>query len=337
MPIPETLKVYAAQLGYPDSKTLEKILVILFNTEKKIKIAAALPGTIEEIINKTGFTELEAKDTIEELHREGAINQRLHDNRTYRLYPGMIEIRDAVVINPDVSDEVVKLWDDVVRKEFAKTVPFLEKLGIPPLMRVVPIEETVESEGTVLDADSARKILNDADQIVAIPCACRTTARVVGRGADCPAPDDVNLCMMINKFADEAISRKIGEVLTSAEALRRLEMAEDAGLVHLTRNNIKKDMIMCNCCACCCTGLFMLNEVNYAAFAPSRFRVKLDEDECTGCETCVDRCQFHAIEVDDIAIIDNEKCFGCGVCVPTCPSEALTLEEIRPKEHIRVT
>ncbi len=105
----------------------------------------------------------------------------------------------------------------------------------------------------------------------------------------------------------------------------------------MTRNNIKKDMIMCNCCACCCTGLFMLNQVGYDSFAPSRFRVKLDEEACIGCETCVERCQFGAIEVDDIARIDLDKCFGCGVCVPTCPGDALTLEEIRPKEHIRVT
>ncbi len=72
-------------------------------------------------------------------------------------------------------------------------------------------------------------------------------------------------------------------------------------------------------------------------FAPSRFRVKLDEEECTGCETCIDRCQFKAIEVDDIARINMDKCFGCGNCVQTCPSEALILEEIRPKEFIRVT
>lgn len=337
MSTPETLKEYAGQLGYPNSKTVKKLLSMLFDSDEKIQIADALPGTVAEISDKTGFSKSDTKVIIDELHKCGAINLRMHQNGTYRLFPGMIELRDAVVVTPGVSSEVIQLWDYVVRNELPEIVPLLEKMGIPPMMRVIPIEEAVESQGKVLDADSARKILEEADQIMAIPCVCRKTAKDIGRSPDCPAPEDVNLCMMINGFADEGISRNIGEILTNKEAIRRLELAEDAGLVHLTRNNIKKDMIMCNCCACCCTGLFMINEINYPSFAPSRFRVKLDEDECTGCETCMDRCQFLAIEVNDIAKIDLEKCFGCGVCVPTCPGEALLLEEIRPKEFIRVT
>jgi MinD superfamily P-loop ATPase len=105
----------------------------------------------------------------------------------------------------------------------------------------------------------------------------------------------------------------------------------------MVRNNIQKDMFMCNCCSCCCTGLFLVNQTGYSdALAPSRFRVKLDDDACSGCETCVDRCQFHAITVDGMAVVDNDKCYGCGNCVITCPEEALTLEEVRPLEHIRV-
>jgi heterodisulfide reductase subunit A-like polyferredoxin len=105
----------------------------------------------------------------------------------------------------------------------------------------------------------------------------------------------------------------------------------------MIRNNVKKDMFMCNCCSCCCTGLYLVNDLGYAGgVAPSRFRVKLDEDVCAGCGDCEDRCQFHAISIDETAIIDHEKCYGCGNCAITCPEEALTLEEIRPKEHIRV-
>ncbi len=52
---------------------------------------------------------------------------------------------------------------------------------------------------------------------------------------------------------------------------------------------------------------------------------------------CVCRCQFEAIDVDDIARIDLDSCFGRGNCVPTCPSDALVLEEVRPREFIRST
>lgn len=337
MQLPEPLKAYAKQLGFPNSERLGKLLLDLFDTDQKLKIAGELPGTIVEIADKTGLDQETTRLAILELQSRGAVNERMLEPGRYRLFPAIIEIRDAAALTPGISSENVRLWDDLIRKEFHTLVPLLEKLQLPPLMRVIPIEETVASEGAVLDIDSAREIIKGADQVVAIPCVCRQTGREVGRGEDCTAPDDVNLCLMVNGFGFEAVQRGIGEIISREEALRRLALAEEAGLVHLTRNNVKKDMMICNCCACCCTGLFMLNEIGYSSFAPSRFRVVLNEDDCTACGTCVDRCQFNAMTVDDVARIDLEKCFGCGVCVTTCPGDALSLQEFRSREHIRVT
>jgi ferredoxin len=73
--------------------------------------------------------------------------------------------------------------------------------------------------------------------------------------------------------------------------------------------------------------------------AVSDFIVKLDGDECTACETCIDRCQVKAISMgDDVVEIDYLLCIGCGLCVSTCPEEALSLitrEEkvIPPKDY----
>jgi ferredoxin len=134
------------------------------------------------------------------------------------------------------------------------------------------------------------------------------------------------------------LDRGLAERISVSDALKRVGDAEDAGLVHMTRNNVKKDMFICNCCSCCCTGFYFLQQLDYPdSIAPSRFQVNLDTDACNGCGICVDRCQFHAIEVEDVASIQAEKCYGCGNCVITCPEEALTLTECRPKEHIRVT
>ncbi len=144
--------------------------------------------------------------------------------------------------------------------------------------------------------------------------------------------------MQTNAFSAAIIDRGIGEKLTNAEALKRIGEAEDAGLMHMVRNNVKDDMFMCNCCSCCCTGLFMINELGFReAYAPSRFRVKYDESACTGCGACEDRCQVHAITMGDVAVVDTGKCFGCGNCALSCPSEALVLEEIRPVAFIRRT
>ncbi len=54
---------------------------------------------------------------------------------------------------------------------------------------------------------------------------------------------------------------------------------------------------------------------------------KVDPEQCTGCESCVDSCPLEAIEMkDDIAVVDEEKCGDCGACVDVCPVEAITLD-----------
>ena len=60
--------------------------------------------------------------------------------------------------------------------------------------------------------------------------------------------------------------------------------------------------------------------------------INIDEDLCTGCGTCVTRCQMDAVEIiDDVSNIHLERCIGCGVCVPTCPEEAIELIEKEDK------
>jgi len=54
---------------------------------------------------------------------------------------------------------------------------------------------------------------------------------------------------------------------------------------------------------------------------------KVDEQKCTGCETCVADCPSEAITiVDEKAVIDAETCLDCGVCVDSCPTEAITMD-----------
>lgn len=55
--------------------------------------------------------------------------------------------------------------------------------------------------------------------------------------------------------------------------------------------------------------------------------VKVDSDECTGCENCVSVCPVEAISmVDGKAVIDQDKCTQCGVCIGECPVEAIKEE-----------
>jgi ferredoxin/DNA-binding Lrp family transcriptional regulator len=338
MSIPPQLLPYATKLGFPESETLGKIFAILFKDPDSIAIAGVLPGTVKEISARSGIAEERVREVAKRLARRGIISRILHKEDAYRLFPAMIELRDATVITPDYPQELFDLWEILIRKEMPKIVPLLKSLDLPPMLRVIPIEETVESATQVLDVDSARKIIKGASLITAIPCPCRMQANRVGRAKDCPAPKDVNLCLQVNGFAEAVIDRGVGERLSTEEALRRLSLAEEAGLVHTARNNIKTDMFMCNCCSCCCTALFLHNQIGYrSSLAPSRFRARMDESLCTGCGACGERCPFQAIGMEEVASIDVEKCYGCGNCVLACPVQAIILEEARPPEFIRKT
>ncbi len=336
MPIPNELKAYASKIGYPESETLARIFNILYDGPYDLKLIEAMPGTAKELSERTGIPQDKVAEATMQLLMQGALSVDFKKLDVLRLFPAMIELRDSSLLCKDVPQELYELWEKLVIEESGPMISDLMKKKIPPMVRVVPIERSVESQNAVLDIDSARKIFKDANLITVVPCVCREVARKNGRGKDCPAPETA-VCMQTGIFASGVMARNVGEKITTEEALKRIGDAEDAGLVHCTRNNVQKDMFMCNCCSCCCTGFHFLQNLDYKySLAPSRFRVKFDKEACSDCGQCEERCQFKAISMEDTMKVEYEKCYGCGNCVITCPEEALSLEEVRPKEHIRV-
>jgi ferredoxin len=112
-------------------------------------------------------------------------------------------------------------------------------------------------------------------------------------------------------------------------------MCEDEGLVHTVTNHRTLGHIICNCCADCCINWPGPRTSPVGFAAPSRFAAVVDPDLCTACETCLDRCYFDALKLeDDIAQVDEEKCMGCGLCVVTCPTEAMTLKALRGEDFV---
>jgi electron transfer flavoprotein alpha subunit len=54
--------------------------------------------------------------------------------------------------------------------------------------------------------------------------------------------------------------------------------------------------------------------------------VKVIEEECTGCESCVDACPIEAIEMKDGIAKIKDNCNSCNACIESCPVDAI--EEI---------
>ena len=113
---------------------------------------------------------------------------------------------------------------------------------------------------------------------------------------------------------------------TLEEALAVLRRASEAGLVHSVSNNQQGVIYICNCCTCSCGILRGLAELGIAnAVARSAFVARVAEDDCVGCDLCLDRCQFEALSLDGVVHIDAGRCVGCGVCALACPEGALAI------------
>ena len=60
----------------------------------------------------------------------------------------------------------------------------------------------------------------------------------------------------------------------------------------------------------------------------------VDEDECTGCGTCLKLCPYNAIQKDEkgIARVNDVLCKGCGVCAASCPEKAIDMKHFSDKQ-----
>ena len=58
--------------------------------------------------------------------------------------------------------------------------------------------------------------------------------------------------------------------------------------------------------------------------------IKIDENRCTGCGTCVKGCHGGALQLIDgkARLINEDYCDGLGACIGECPVGAITLEEL---------
>lgn len=228
---------------------------------------------------------------------------------------------------------VVGIWEyhvndldpDLVRDVNEYLPFFFEKsyLTTTPQLRTIPIPASLSAEQAVMAYEEARKIVLEQEKILVAPCICRKEHKMTGKGCDRP----LESCLVFGVGAQYYEDNGLGRVISTDEALKILEAAEKSGLV-LQPSNARKAVNICTCCGCCCQILKNLKRLPQPArYVSSNYFAAVDGERCSGCETCLERCQMEAIQMErDRAHILQDRCIGCGLCVPTCPEEAIRLE-----------
>ena len=322
----------AESIDEGDSPLMPKIFEMLADeNEAEVVLAAFPPASAGELAEKTGLPADDVEKMIDPMFKKGLMFKSSKTDaegkpRYYRVR-ALLQFHDASVLAPNVDAEFMDLWREYQEKEFPAYHKRLESRLPRSAMRVVPVNIALEPDTQIAPFEDIKQIVAEARNLAVVNCPCRLVA-----GANCGK--SLEVCIQVNKAADYTMERGSGRNLSKDEAIEMLKACEEEGLVHMVSNRRGLGHIICNCCDDCCIAWPgpRTSGINYAA--PSRFTAVVDEDTCSGCEDCLERCYFDAIEMDDTAEIIDDKCMGCGLCAVTCPVEAISLKEIREEAFV---
>lgn len=345
----DAYSVLAERHGYPNSGRYLRILEFLM-TPQQARIAADLPSSPEEIALGHELPLETVKSELDTLFRKGVVIPKNFQTLEFpRFARGVGQFHDATqsILDIKLYDaegkmELFRLWEEFCEEEwYPDRMAQMDKVDRPS-SRVVPAYRAIKDLPDVQPFEDMREILRAQEFIDVSSCSCRK--RRTDLGMACEHSHDVN-CFQFNRGAEYATSRGTGRSLTYEQALELVDETEEDGLIHQWRNDRSMKMtVFCSCCIDCCMIWHPAetHQVDIGKFwAKSRFQAEADQELCDGCQICVDRCMFDAIEMDKVpgskklkAVVDPEKCFGCGVCVLKCQPAALSMKTVRPQEHV---
>ncbi len=276
------------------------------------------PETIEDFCQRTGISMKRAEGMLEKMAKKGQIFRLRREgkvNYSAAVYlPGIWEYQ-LNKLDEELSELTEKYYYEALGKDITK--------GRIPIFRVLPVDELLSKETKIMPYDSVKEIVRSQKTIALADCICKKERRLTGYA--CKHID--NACILFSQMATYYVENGLGKFATVDEALDALDRAEKDGLVHSPQNS-KHPMFICNCCGCCCVSLRRISHLNLPAsqVVQSEYYCICDEELCTGCEICLDRCHVNANYLqDDVVTINRDQCIGCGLCVSVCPEDALQL------------
>jgi len=335
--------VDAGMAPYAVGDTLIGILQELMDDEQAdfIKVFSENPSlNLEQIKEKSGLEEEAILKLLDSLMYGGVVvgtTSKKTGMKVYRLLgpvPGLFEYTNLRGETDDKHKRLARLFEKLAdeRRQVAQENydAFSEAAkGIPPLVRIVPVEEEIEGAGDkIMPVEEVSGIIDKFDDVTLAHCYCRHAKDLLDRS--CKVTDERLNCILLGKSARFAAEYKFGKAVTREEAKKALTKAADEGLVHKAFHiHLSKDLdeeAICNCCKCCC-GPFQSYHSGMSRYhCYSNYLAEVDIDTCTACEECVELCPVDAIEMVDMAAsVKKDVCIGCGVCAHQCAEESIQL------------
>jgi ferredoxin len=317
--------------GFPPARSgVElKLLAKLFTPDEAC-LASTMSlkhQSIKIIAENSGLEELKVKPLLISMVKKGLIDLSKEEGvgLTFGLIPFVVGFYERQ--NAKIDKEFAELFETYYKEAFH--VPMTTD---PSVHRIIPVEKTIPVNIDVMPYEKASTYLDNAKSWGVLNCICRTQKRLIGQGCDHPLEN----CLVFSSRTGAFDKRDDIRTITREEALAVLVEADKAGLVHSTSNTRDEVTYICNCCICSCGVLRSIVEYgSKTSIARSDFYASVNEILCSGCETCVDRCQFKAISINDgISFVDVSTCYGCGLCVTSCPEDAITLKLKTPEEQV---
>lgn len=320
------------------SKRFLAILEEMFTPEEAyICLELFEPATCQELAKRLNTDEKSLQATLDSLVDRGMIyNGKTQYGFSSSLHHDVVADTGVHTGPHAISQKVKDLWADYFRNEAPeKFVNMIPKPGeirrgpmIWPAIKALELSPNILPEQILPEENWKLRIENAKRRIIA-PCGCRVVWGV------CNHPLETCFANFDNPRGEYFLGKpgRLLREISLEETMQIVYAAEEDGLVHWGQ---------CYCCSCCCENLFPITKTKrFDLMAPNRFLAVVNEELCKGCQTCVERCPFEAIEMRQIANskklkadINSDKCKGCGLCIVGCKQKAIRYEIVRPPEYL---
>lgn len=199
----------------------------------------------------------------------------------------------------------------------------------------IPINQSIGTfEKYTLPVKVFKHFIEKASNIVMLEdCPCR-------RIHECQDHDHSLGCMHMGEDTKKLVlPGDVAHVATKEEALERVQLAVDNGLIPLLGRAMDEAvgfgvedtghfLSMCFCCPCCCIDIPIMKYGSSSLLNLSKIKglsVIVDKDLCVGCGECLEACVFDGMEMIDEKANVLERCVGCGRCETACPNDAISI------------